>query len=96
MRVAMVMGAWTIGSLLLGLLLGRLFGMFAARRRAEQELFSWMESARLMAALRRRARGLSKGIRRVPGSLNPTSTSEVDYQEWLSQWEAQKHGRMVQ
>jgi hypothetical protein len=52
MGVAMVVGAWSLASAMFGLLLGRLFGCFAKRRRAEEELFTWLDDMRALTALK--------------------------------------------
>jgi hypothetical protein len=97
MIIPIAIGAWALGSVLLGLLLGGLFGVLARRRRAEQELFAWFEEMRRLAALRKRAGvGLFRVVRRVPGLTNPTTALGLGEEEWLSYWAARQGGRTIQ
>jgi hypothetical protein len=43
MNIAIVMSAWTLGSIFLGLVLGGLFKVFAGRRLIDEEFFAWVE-----------------------------------------------------
>jgi len=44
MKIFVVITAWTLGSILLGLLLGRIFRQSAKRRRAEERFIVWLQA----------------------------------------------------
>jgi hypothetical protein len=73
MKIAILIGSWTIGSLLLGLVVGRLFRVFAARRHAEEELFAQAEEMRKLAAPRGAAASNSKAVPPALGVPGTTS-----------------------
>ena len=93
MKIAILFGSWTVGSLLLGLVLGQIFGKFAARRRAEEELFARAEEIGVLAD--------SSGRKALPSPVVdpvgvPGSTSEPELRgaAWLSHWTMQQLGRL--
>ena len=94
MKIAIVLGSWTIGSLLLGLVLGRIFGAFAARRRAEQRLFSWVDHLRIAAAVQA-TKTDSNAVGRTADGLESSPVPKFVGAAWFSHW-ALHHGRRVQ
>jgi len=82
-------------SLLLGLVLGRLFGMFAARRHAEEKLFAWIEEIRNLTILSRGA-ARRAGSHSSLGAAKPDSVLELDDTDLLAQWQAHQRGRTIQ
>jgi hypothetical protein len=97
MTIAIVTGAWGMGSLLLGLLLGRLFRTFAARRHAEEKLFASLERMYALKALggKTNLRG-SKAIRRTPGAADSPTPLEPGQRDRVSPWAAHQRGRVIQ
>jgi len=94
MKIAIVIGSWTVGSTLLGLVLGRIFGAFAARRRAEEKLFAWLEQLRfqtIFQAIQARRSPTGSHMPEAPGSA---PAAELDGKGWFSHWAAHQRGRI--
>lgn len=83
MKIAILIGSWTIGSLLLGLVVGRLFRVFAARRHAEEELFARAEEMRNLAAPRGGAASYSKAVPPALGVPSTTSAPQLRGAGWF-------------
>lgn len=92
MKIAILLGSWTIGSLLLGLVVGRLFSVFAARRHAEEELFARAEEMRNLAAPRGGAASYSKAL--PLGVPSTTSTPQLRGAGWFFHRPTQQRRRV--
>ena len=95
MRIAMVLGGWFIGSVALGLLLGWLFGIFAVRRQAEEQLFAWLEKLRILAALGGSVAERSKAFYQILRRTDSGLLRKLDDEDCLK-LEAQQPGGMLQ
>jgi hypothetical protein len=94
MKIAIAVGSWTVGSVLLGLALGRLLGAFAARRRAEEKLFAWLEQLRFQTILRGIQAGRSPEASHIPEPSGSAPAQELGSTGWLSHWAARQRGRI--
>jgi hypothetical protein len=94
--IAIAIGSWSLASALLGLLLGRLFGRFAKRRRAEEELFTRIEQTQIFSGLK---------VGSFPFDFHPGSRSPQGVGDQIAgrsggwgaaTWTAPPAGRMIQ
>ncbi|HEV2380735.1 MAG TPA: hypothetical protein VG206_13195 [Terriglobia bacterium] len=94
MKIAILLGTWTIGSLLLGLVVGRLFNVFAARRHAEEELFARAEEMHNLAAPRGGAASYPKPVCPALGVPNTTSVPVLRGTGWFFHRPTQQRRRV--
>jgi hypothetical protein len=94
MKISILLGSWTIGSLLLGLVVGRLFSAFAARRHAEEELFARADEMRNLAALGGQATSYPIAVRPAFGVPSTTSVPVLRGTGWFLHRPTQQRRRV--
>ena len=94
MKIAILLASWTIGSLLLGLVLGRLFSVFAKRRHAEEELFARAEKMRKPAAPRDGAASYSNAVPPASGVPSAASAPQLKGAGWCFRRPTQQRRRV--
>ena len=95
MKIAIALGVWTLGSLLFGLVLGPLFGVFARRRHAEERFFALIDQLRILAGFRSGEVPLSKKPVPQPAQTpDSLPMPELTGTSWLSHWVSRQRGRI--